>query len=30
MTAQIEEESVIGWMSLITSANAEHSAQYTA
>lgn len=30
MTAQIEEESVIGWMCLIISANAEHSAQCTA
>lgn len=29
MTAQIEEESVIGWMCSVISANAEHSAQYT-
>lgn len=30
MTAQIEEESVIGWMCSVISADAEHSAQYTA
>lgn len=30
MTAQIEEESVIGWMCSVISTDAEHSAQYTA